>query len=242
MPRPAAPRGSRRRVTTWVSPAAARSRGSNPLGVAPEHGELGLARRDVDDELQQESVELRLGQRVGALVLDRVLRRGDEERVGQRPRHAVGRDLALLHRLEQRRLRLGRRAVDLVGQHDVREDRSLAELELAGLRVVHERARDVARHEVGRELDALRVEAERRSRTTAPAGSWRRPARPPAARGRATSSAMSSPVTVPSWPTTALPTSRRTRFIASLSWSGVGRRRGVRSGVGHGAFLSGRTA
>jgi hypothetical protein len=29
----------------------------------------------------------------------------------------------LLHRLEQRRLRLGRRAVDLVGQDDVGEDR-----------------------------------------------------------------------------------------------------------------------
>ena len=99
--------------------------------VAPEHGELGLARREVDDELEQEPVELRLGQRVGALVLDRVLRRGDEERVGERPGHAVGRDLALLHRLEQRRLRLGRRAVDLVGEHDVREDRALAELELA---------------------------------------------------------------------------------------------------------------
>ena len=29
----------------------------------------------------------------------------------------------LLHRLEQRRLRLGRRAVDFVGEHDVGEDR-----------------------------------------------------------------------------------------------------------------------
>jgi hypothetical protein len=37
--------------------------------------------------------------------------------------------LALLHGLEQRRLHLGRRAVDLVGQHRVAEDRTLAELE-----------------------------------------------------------------------------------------------------------------
>jgi hypothetical protein len=34
----------------------------------------------------------------------------------------VDRDLALLHRLEQRRLRLGGGAVDLVGQQEVGED------------------------------------------------------------------------------------------------------------------------
>ena len=39
---------------------------------------------------------------------------------------AAGGDLALLHRFEQRGLRLGRRAVDLVGQHDVGEDRAAA--------------------------------------------------------------------------------------------------------------------
>ena len=40
---------------------------------------------------------------------------------------AVDRDLPLLHRLEQRRLGLGRRAVDLVGEQQVGEDRTLAE-------------------------------------------------------------------------------------------------------------------
>ena len=44
---------------------------------------LGLG-RIADRELHQEAVDLRLGQRVGAFVLDRVLRREDEERVGQR--------------------------------------------------------------------------------------------------------------------------------------------------------------
>jgi hypothetical protein len=48
---------------------------------------------------------------------------------------AVGRPadrhLPLLHRLQQRRLRLGRRAVDLVGQQHVGEDRPLHEAELA---------------------------------------------------------------------------------------------------------------
>jgi hypothetical protein len=48
--------------------------------------------------------------------------------------HAVGGagdgHLALLHRLEQRRLHLGRRAVDLVGEHDVGEDRAGLEAKL----------------------------------------------------------------------------------------------------------------
>ena len=38
-------------------------------------------------------------------------------------RLALHRDAMLLHCLEQRRLRLGRRAVDFVGENDVREDR-----------------------------------------------------------------------------------------------------------------------
>ena len=116
--------------------------------------------RQVEHDLHQEAVELRLGQRVGALVLDRVLRRGDEERVGQRPRDAVDRDLALLHRLQQRALRLRRRAVDLVREQQVREHRPGPEVELAGARVEHGRAAHVARHQVGRELHALRVERQ----------------------------------------------------------------------------------
>ena len=37
----------------------------------------------------------------------------------QRMGHAIDGDLRLLHRFEQRRLRLGRGAVDLVGQHEL---------------------------------------------------------------------------------------------------------------------------
>ena len=43
----------------------------------------------------------------------------------------VGRQRALLHDLEQRRLGLGRGAVDLVAEHDVGEHRAALELELA---------------------------------------------------------------------------------------------------------------
>ena len=70
--------------------------------------------------------------------------------------------MILLHRLEQRRLRLRRRAVDLVGQDDLREDRPLHEAQPADALLLVEDlgAGDVRRHQVGRELDALEVEIE----------------------------------------------------------------------------------
>ena len=51
-------------------------------------------------------------------------------------RAALDRDLPLLHRLEQRRLRLRGRPVDLVGEQQVREDRPGPELEVAAALVV----------------------------------------------------------------------------------------------------------
>jgi hypothetical protein len=87
----------------------------------------------VDDDLEQEAVDLRLGQRVGALGLDRVLGRHDEERCGTGERLAADRDLVLLHDLEQRRLHLRRRAVDLVGEQEVAEDRAELGVEAAGV-------------------------------------------------------------------------------------------------------------
>ena len=74
---------------------------------------------------------------------------------------AVDRDLALLHRLEQRRLRLRRRAVDLVGEHDVGEHAAGAELELAGGAVPDRHAGDVGGQQVGGELDAVPGAADR---------------------------------------------------------------------------------
>ena len=55
---------------------------------------------------EHEAVELRLGEGERALVLDRVLGRDDEERIGHRVGRAVDRRLSLLHALEQRRLGL----------------------------------------------------------------------------------------------------------------------------------------
>ena len=47
-----------------------------------------VGRRVIDDDVEHEPVELGLGQRVRAFLLDGVLRRQDEERLGQRDRSA----------------------------------------------------------------------------------------------------------------------------------------------------------
>ena len=101
----------------------------------------GIRVADLDGH--QEPVELRLGQRIRADLFDRILRRDDEERLRQLARLPVLRDLALLHRLEQRALRLRRGAVDLVGEHDRREDR--ARMEAEGPRFACRRSRRPAR-------------------------------------------------------------------------------------------------
>src|ERR1051326_8098973 len=67
--------------------------------------------------------------------------------------------------LQRGGLRLRRGAVDLVGEHDVSEDRAGPEAELAlGLLLGEDlRADDVRGHQVGRELDAFEREAESRA-------------------------------------------------------------------------------
>jgi hypothetical protein len=129
---------------------------------APQHLDLAILGRIADLEAHEEAVELRLRQRERALELDRVLRREDDERRRQPARVALDGDRALLHRLEQRRLRARRRAVHLVGEHDVREQRARPELELAALLREEVDADDVGRHQVGRELDAVERRADRR--------------------------------------------------------------------------------
>ena len=77
---------------------------------------------------------------------------------------ATYRHRQLLHGFEQRGLGLRRGAVDLVGEDQVRDQRSLLELHLvpAILALDQDRsALDVRRHHVRRELDAGEVQIER---------------------------------------------------------------------------------
>ena len=134
-------------------------------GGALDDGRELVAGRETDVQLEEEAIQLRLGQRVGAFELDRILRREHEERVRQRVADGAHGDRVLLHRFEQRRLRLGRRAVDLVGQDQVGEDRPGLELKGASRSVLRLQqdvgAQDVSWHQVGRELDAAVLQLQR---------------------------------------------------------------------------------
>jgi hypothetical protein len=128
--------------------------------VVLEHPEFVVLRGVVDDDLEQETVELRFGQRVGPLLLDGILGRQHHEGIGQLEGRVTDGDLSLLHGLEQRRLHLRRRTVDLVGEHQVGEDRALVRHELRGLGIEDHGPGDVGRQQVGRELQALEPSLE----------------------------------------------------------------------------------
>ena len=109
--------------------------------------------RVIDDDLEQEAVELGLGEMVGALRFDGVLRGEHEERRLDSVGRAIDGDMPLLHDFEEGRVGLGRRPVDLVGKKNVREHRPRPEAELLRSRIEHRLAGDVRRHEIGSELD-----------------------------------------------------------------------------------------
>jgi hypothetical protein len=103
-------------------------------------------------------------------VLDRVLGGDDHERRRHRVGGAVDGHLVLGHGLEQRGLRLGRSPVDLVGQHDVVEDRAGPEGERAVAAVPHGQAHHVGRQQVGGELHPAEAGVERRGERLGEAG------------------------------------------------------------------------
>ena len=95
-----------------------------------------------------------LRQRVHPLGFDRVLGRHDEERGRCRERAFPDRHLPLPHHLEHRRLHLGRRPVDLISEHEVRQYRSHLDVEPLLGRPVDSGTDDVGRNQVRRELDS----------------------------------------------------------------------------------------
>ena len=125
-----------------------------------EHVGLVAAAQVAEPQPHQEPVELGLGQLVGALVLDRVVRGQDDERLRQQPGLPVHADLALAHGLEQRRLGLRRRPVDLVGQQQLGEHRPRPEHHVGRPLVIQRSADHVGRQQVGGELDAGEIQAE----------------------------------------------------------------------------------
>ena len=140
------------------------STGDGPAVVAQDIF-FAFAIRIAHADAHQEAVELRFGQRIGAVVLDRILRGENQERLGQRVRVIVDSDLRFVHCFEQGGLRFRRGAIDFIGDDYVGENRPGLEFEALRRRVVDADADHVARQHVGRELDALKgaVEGSRES-------------------------------------------------------------------------------
>ena len=65
---------------------------------------------------EDKTVKLCFGQRICALLLNRVLRRDNHKPAAEGESFSVNRNLAFLHSLKQGRLGLGRCAVDFIGQ------------------------------------------------------------------------------------------------------------------------------
>ena len=117
-------------------------------------------RRIAQAETHQEAVELGLGQRERAFVVDRVLRGDHQEWRRQHMGHAIDRDARLGHRLEQRGLGPRRRAVDFVGQQQLGKDRTRPEFELGRLLIEDRTSGHVGRQQVGRALNAFEGTAD----------------------------------------------------------------------------------
>ena len=130
------------------------------MAVALHHLALLVALRVADHQLEQEAIQLRFRQRVGALLFHRILRGDHQETGAQRMVGAVDGDHPLLHRLQQRRLRLRRGAVDLVGEKNLREDGAFGEGEAVVREIEQVGAQHIARHQVRRELDAAEVKRQ----------------------------------------------------------------------------------
>ena len=121
----------------------------------------------------------------------------------------IHRGLLLLHRFEQGRLGLRRGAVDLVGQQQVAEKRPGRKLK--GCRVGAEdvRADDVGRHQIGGELDAVKLAADGQRQRRGPAAFSPFPEALPAARVRRPARPRRSGPATASRPTITLASSRR---------------------------------
>ena len=123
--------------------------------AAGQQAALRVPVRVAQADAHQKAIQLRFRQRKGADLVSRVLGGDDEERRGQPVGLGVDRDLAFLHGFEQGALGLGRSAVDLVGQHQLREHGAGVEVEAALVAIVDGNPDHVGRQQVAGELDAL---------------------------------------------------------------------------------------
>jgi len=109
---------------------------------------------------EHEPVQLGFGEFERPGLLDRILGGDDEERRRELQTLATQGDLALLHGFKHGALHLRSRAVDLVREQQVREDRPAVNTEFAGLLIDDFGPEDVRRQHIDGELDPLEVEVD----------------------------------------------------------------------------------
>ena len=124
---------------------------------------LGRAIGIGDIDLHQKAIELGLGQGIGAFLLQRILRREHMEGAGQIMPFTGDGDVIFLHRLKQRGLGSRTGPVDFVGHEQLRENGSPHKAEApasAGSFFKDFGAKNIGGHQVRRELDTPRIQAE----------------------------------------------------------------------------------
>src|SRR5439155_20094888 len=98
-------------------------------GCIEKNFALSLLIGIVDVDLHQESIELRLGQWISALLFEWILRRQHMERLGQIVAGSSDGHVLLLHGLQKGRLGTRRRTIDFVGHRQLCGDWSGEEAE-----------------------------------------------------------------------------------------------------------------
>ncbi|MNN62776.1 hypothetical protein D3C81_1781050 [compost metagenome] len=114
---------------------------------------FGVAIRITKADPQHEPVQLGFRKRIGALKINRILRRAEHKRVRQRIRFTVYRHVPFLHHLEQRGLRLSGGPVDLIGEQDIRHDRPRTKVKHFITRMVDRHPCNIAWQNIGITLD-----------------------------------------------------------------------------------------
>src|SRR5262249_21189393 len=134
-------------------------KGVSPQGPGQDFT-FSVGRGIANEQLQEEAIHLGFRQGIGPLLIDRVHGRQDHEGSRQGERLSGDGTLAFLHRLEQGALHLGRCAVDLINQDQVRENRSTLHFKAVFLWPVDLAANDVRGQEIRRELQPAKSHSQ----------------------------------------------------------------------------------
>ena len=136
-----------------------------PIAMRTQNIQFRLRCRIAKRQTNQETVHLRFGQRKHAMEFHGVFCRKHHEQFRERIPFTLQRNLAFFHRFQQCTLRSRRRAVDFVCEQDLRKHRSLADFELARIRLEHGTARHIRREQVRRKLDSRKVRPDGRRKS-----------------------------------------------------------------------------